>query len=70
MTAARLRHVLGILDSYPREGTTGSVDVSAEHDRIWIGGPAPADLSRADDAQLKEHGCYFDERNASWWVFT
>jgi hypothetical protein len=68
MDANKLHVICQILSSYPTNAADTSV--AAEHDRIWIGGPSPADLSREDAATMERLGVHWDARHESWWVFT
>jgi hypothetical protein len=65
----RLIEVCTILDSYKAPGDH-SGDVCAEHDEIYLNGPAPEDMSAEHRSVLKDLGADYDERVGSWQVFT
>lgn len=45
-------------------------EISAEHDVLYIGGPAPATLPKDQVQSLDDIGCRWDEDMESWFFFT
>ncbi len=61
----RLHRILELLLAHG-----GEEDMCAEHDQIYLGGPAPEDLPAEVVAELEELGAHWDAGLPSWYVYT
>lgn len=57
-----VRAGLEVLAAYDK----GEAHVCAEHDEIFVGGPAPKQMQAADVTRLEELGFDWDEDTDSW----
>jgi len=61
-----LYKALGILISYDMGD---NVDIAAEHDELWMGGPDAKNLSEVQIKELNDLGVHWDEDSQSWHMF-
>ena len=46
-----------------------NVDIAAEHDELWMGGPDAKNLSEVQIKELNDLGVHWDEDSQSWHMF-
>jgi hypothetical protein len=63
-----LKEAIEILLKYIPEGEYAGTE--AEHDMIYLSGPAPEDISPEDVDRLDALNAYYDESFDSWVMYT